>query len=59
MRFTYKGSVLYEQRIQEANELSHNEATELLLDLIDHLELEALRTNATESGAEEILIRPR
>lgn len=59
MRFTYKGSVLYEQRIQTSDDLSQHEATELLLELIDHLELDALRTNATESGAEELVIRPR
>ena len=59
MRFTHIGSVLYERRIQTSDDLSQHEATELLLELIDHLELDALRTNATESGAEEILIRPR
>lgn len=59
MRFIHQGTVLYERRIEDADDLTHNEAIELLLDLIDHLELDALRTNATESGCEEICIRPR
>lgn len=59
MRFIHNGSCLYETPVREPSHITHDEAIELLLDLIDHLELDALRTNATESGTDEIVIRPR
>lgn len=59
MHITQSGDEAFEDILFPLDRLTESDANELVFALLDHLDLEGLRTNRTKHGNTVIKVRPR
>lgn len=58
-RVNQRGAPVFETSVIFPSDLLEGEAKQLLLLIVDHLCLEAVRTNATKHGTTQIILKPQ
>jgi len=53
-----RGEPVLEDYLYDFSSVSHDELQTIVFAILDHLKLEALRTNATKHGNTELIVRP-
>lgn len=53
-----RGEPVFEDYLYDFSSVTHDELQTIVFGILDHLNLEALKTNATKNGNTQLIVRP-